>query len=42
MAYMTGDELKAAYHYARSLCVHVPFLTARENLLQLLQNNRDR
>jgi protein SMG7 len=42
MAYMTGEELKAAYHYARSLCVHVPFMTARENLLQLLQNNRDR
>lgn len=42
MAFMTGEELKAAYHYARSLCVHVPFMTARENLLQLLQNNRDR
>lgn len=42
MAFMTGEELKAAYHYARSLCVSVPFLTARENLLQLLQSNRDR
>jgi protein SMG7 len=42
MAFMTGEELKAAYHYARSLCVHVPFMTARENLLQLLQSNRDR
>lgn len=42
MAFMSGDELKAAYHYARSLSVHVPFMTARENLLQLLQTNRDR
>lgn len=42
MAFMTGEELKAAYHYARSLCVLVPFMTARENLLQLLQTNRDR
>jgi len=42
MAFMSGEELKAVYHYARSLCVHVPFMTARENLLQLLQTNRDR
>ena len=42
MAFWSGDELKAAYHYARSLCVRAPFTTAHENLLQLLQNNRTR
>jgi len=25
MAVMTGDELRAVYHYARSLCVGLPF-----------------
>eukprot|EP00879_Flechtneria_rotunda_P012060 GHRR01012595.1.p1 GENE.GHRR01012595.1~~GHRR01012595.1.p1 ORF type:complete len:292 (+),score=102.41 GHRR01012595.1:287-1162(+) len=42
MAVMTGDELRAVYHYARSLCVGLPFLTARENLLLLFEQNRAR
>lgn len=42
MAFWSGDELRAVYQYARSLCVGVPFLTARENLLQLFQRNRER
>jgi hypothetical protein len=42
MAVMTGDELRAVYHYARSLCVGLPFSTARENLLLLFEQNRNR
>jgi hypothetical protein len=42
MAVMTGDELRAVYHYARSLCVGIPFWTARENLLLLFEQNRAR
>eukprot|EP00775_Hariotina_reticulata_P004157 gene4157-4405_t len=42
MAVMTGDELRAVYHYARSLCVGLPFTTARENLLLLFEQNRNR
>ncbi|KAF6253423.1 hypothetical protein COO60DRAFT_1643170 [Scenedesmus sp. NREL 46B-D3] len=42
MAVMTGDELRAVYHYARSLCVGIPFLTARENLTLLFEQNRVR
>jgi hypothetical protein len=42
MAVMTGDELRAVYHYARSLSVGIPFWTARENLLLLFEQNRAR
>lgn len=42
MAVMAGEELRAMYHYARSLCVGLPFLTARENLLLLFEQNRAR
>lgn len=42
MAVMTGDELRAVYHYARSLCVGIPFQTAKENLMLLFEQNRQR
>jgi hypothetical protein len=40
MAYFAGDELRAVYYYFRSLCVATPFLTAKENLLLLFEQNR--
>eukprot|EP00878_Enallax_costatus_P047392 GHUV01058008.1.p1 GENE.GHUV01058008.1~~GHUV01058008.1.p1 ORF type:complete len:157 (-),score=31.63 GHUV01058008.1:28-498(-) len=42
MAVMTNDELRAVYHYARSLCVGIPFQTAKENLMLLFEQNRQR
>ncbi|WIA42128.1 hypothetical protein OEZ86_009400 [Tetradesmus obliquus] len=42
MSVMVGEALRAVYHYARSLCVGIPFWTARENLLLLFEQNRAR
>eukprot|EP00877_Chromochloris_zofingiensis_P010721 jgi/Chrzof1/5902/Cz16g20030.t1 len=42
MAYFTGDELRAVYYYFRSLSVGIPFMTARENLMLLFEQNRAR
>ena len=42
MSFFGGDELRAVYYYFRSLSVAMPFLTARENLLLLFEQNRAR
>jgi protein SMG7 len=42
MSFFGGDELRAVYYYFRSLSVAVPFLTAKENLLLLFEQNRAR
>jgi hypothetical protein len=42
MAFYTGDELRAVTYYCRALAARVPFLTARENLHLLFEQNRAR
>ena len=42
LATYRNDELSAVYHYFRSLAVAEPFLIARENLLLLFEQNRQR
>lgn len=37
LATYTGDALSAIYHYCRSLAVDAPFITARENIILLLE-----
>lgn len=40
LATYTGDTLSAIYHYCRSLAVDAPFITARENIILLLEKKR--
>lgn len=40
LATYTGDALRAIYHYCRSLAVDAPFITARENIILLLEKKR--
>eukprot|EP00798_Chlamydomonas_sp_ICE-L_P003068 gene3068-13087_t len=42
MSFYDDDELTAVYYYFRSLGAASPFLTARDNLALLLEQNRDK